>query len=195
MRNVFYTNYILPQYMIKAALPYMRQSHNGTVVNLVSIAAIQPRARVSTYSAAKAGLEGLTRTLKAECHRFARFMAVELVCMKTGIMVHNPVIDTQIPEYQAGQNGDNRLQAQDQTGHSGIEAFLSNDLESVTHPRGQNPRIQNGHPRDRHCMGIRNSLYPQHTKAREKRRHKELNARHLNAVYLCRKIVNDHDMG
>ena len=100
MRNVFYTNYILPQYMIKAALPYMRQSHNGTVVNLVSIAAIQPRARVSTYSAAKAGLEGLTRTLKAECHRFARFMAVELVCMKTGIMVHNPVIDTQIPEYQ-----------------------------------------------------------------------------------------------
>lgn len=40
MRNVFYTNYILPQYMIKAALPYMRQSHNGTVVNLVSIAAI-----------------------------------------------------------------------------------------------------------------------------------------------------------
>ena len=67
---------------------------------MVSIAAIQPRARVSTYSAAKAGLEGLTRTLKAECHRFARFMAVELVCMKTGIMVHNPVIDTQIPEYQ-----------------------------------------------------------------------------------------------
>ena len=43
-------------------------------------------------------------------------------------------------------------------------------------------------------MGIRNSLYPQHAEAREKRRHKELNARHLNAVYLCRKIVNDHDM-
>ena len=29
MRNVFYTNYILPQYMIKAALPYMRQSHKA----------------------------------------------------------------------------------------------------------------------------------------------------------------------
>ncbi len=100
MRSVFYTNYTLPQHMIKAVLPYMRKNKNGTVINLVSIAAIQPRARVSTYSAAKAALEGLTRTLKSECQRFARFMAVELVCMKTGIMIHNPVYESTIPDYQ-----------------------------------------------------------------------------------------------
>lgn len=100
MRKVFYVNYTLPQYMIKAMLPHMRENRNGTVINITSIAGIQPRARVSTYSAAKAALEGLTRTLKSECQRYGRFMAVELVCMRTGIMIHNPVIDSEIPEYQ-----------------------------------------------------------------------------------------------
>lgn len=101
MKKVFYVNYTLPRNLIKAVLPYMRENKNGTVVNITSIAGIQPRARVSTYSAAKAGLEGLTRTLKSECRNFARFMAVELVCMKTGIMIHNPVYDSQIPDYQS----------------------------------------------------------------------------------------------
>lgn len=100
MRKVFYVNYTLPQHLIKAALPYMRENKNGTVVNITSIAGIQPRARVSTYSAAKAALEGLTRVLKSECRRFARFMAVELVCMRTNIMRHNPVIETRLPEYR-----------------------------------------------------------------------------------------------
>ncbi|MCM1538732.1 MAG: SDR family NAD(P)-dependent oxidoreductase [bacterium] len=100
MRNVFYVNFSIAEYMIKALLPYMRKNKNGTVVNLTSIAAIQPRARVQTYSAAKAALEGLTRVLKSECQRFGRFMAVELVCMGTDMMLHNPVIKTEIPEYQ-----------------------------------------------------------------------------------------------
>lgn len=100
MKKVFYVNYTLPQNMIKAFLPHMREAKNGTVVNITSIAGIQPRARVSTYSAAKAALEGLTRCLKAECQRFGRFMAVELVCMGTRIMRHNPVLDSKVPEYQ-----------------------------------------------------------------------------------------------
>lgn len=100
MRNVFYVNFNIAEYMIKALLPYMRENKNGTVVNLTSIAAIQPRARVQTYSAAKAALEGLTRVLKSECQRFGRFMAVELVCMGTDMMINNPVIKTEIPEYQ-----------------------------------------------------------------------------------------------
>lgn len=100
MHKVFYVNYSIPQNMIKAVLPYMRESKNGTVVNITSIAGIQPRARVSTYSAAKSALEGLTRVLKSECRRFARFMAVELVYMRTGIMIHNPVFDSEYEEYQ-----------------------------------------------------------------------------------------------
>lgn len=100
MRSVFYVNYTLPQYMMKACIPIFRDNHNGTVVNISSIAAIQPRARVSTYSAAKAALEGLTRTLKSECQQFARFMAVELVCMGTNIMKNNPVIKPKHDEYK-----------------------------------------------------------------------------------------------
>ena len=100
MKKVFYVNFTLPGYMIKAVLPHFRKNHNGTVINITSIAGIQPRARVSTYSAAKAALEGLTRTLKSECQRFARFMAVELVCMRTRIMIHNPVFDSQIEDYK-----------------------------------------------------------------------------------------------
>ncbi len=100
MQSVFYVNYMIPQYMIKAILPYMRENKNGTVVNITSIAGVQPRARVSTYSAAKAGMEGLTRTLKSECQRFARFMAVELVCMRTGIMIHNPVHESEFDDYK-----------------------------------------------------------------------------------------------
>ena len=100
MRNVFYVNFNIPANMIKAVLPHMRENGNGTVINISSIAGIQPRARVSTYSAAKAALEGLTRTLKSECQRFARFMAVEPVYMMTGIMAHNPVMNTKISEYK-----------------------------------------------------------------------------------------------
>ena len=100
MRSVFYVNYTIPQYMMKACIPIFRDNHNGTVVNISSIAAIQPRARVSTYSAAKAALEGLTRTLKSECQQFGRFMAVELVCMGTNIMKNNPVIKPNHDEYK-----------------------------------------------------------------------------------------------
>ncbi|MEF2606702.1 MAG: SDR family NAD(P)-dependent oxidoreductase [Schaedlerella sp.] len=100
MEKVFNVNYTIPKNMMRAVLPHMRTNKNGTVINITSIAGIQPRARVSTYSAAKAALEGLTRTLKSECQRFARFMAVEFVCMRTGIMIHNPVIDTQIEDYK-----------------------------------------------------------------------------------------------
>ncbi len=100
MQKVFYVNYTMPQYMIKAFIPYMRENKNGTVVNISSVAGIQPRARVSTYSAAKAALEGLTRVLKSECQRFARFMAVEFVCMGTQIMIHNPVYKSKFTDYQ-----------------------------------------------------------------------------------------------
>ncbi len=100
MRGVFYTNYTLPQYMMKAAIPYFREKNNGTVVNISSIAGIQPRARVSTYSAAKAALEGVTRALKYECSNFARIMAVELVAMQTNIMKNNPNISTEIDDYK-----------------------------------------------------------------------------------------------
>ncbi len=100
MKDVFFVNFTIPSYMIKAILPHYRKNKNGTVVNITSIAGIQPRARVSTYSAAKAALEGLTRTLRSECQKFARFMAVEPVCMGTGIMIHNPVLDTKIEEYE-----------------------------------------------------------------------------------------------
>ena len=100
MENVFNVNYFKPTYMMKAYLPLMRQQKSGTVINITSIAAVQPRARVSMYSAAKSALEGLTHVLQSECQRFGRFMIVEPVCMQTEIMKHNPIIQTSIEEYE-----------------------------------------------------------------------------------------------
>lgn len=54
MEKVFNVNYTIPKNMMRAVLPHMRTNKNGTVINITSIAGIQPRARVSTYSAAKA---------------------------------------------------------------------------------------------------------------------------------------------
>lgn len=100
MKKIFFVNFTISEYMIKAVLPYMRKQKSGTILNLSSVAGIQPRSRVSTYSAAKAAIEGLTRVLYSECRRFARVMAVELVAMVTNIMLHNPVIHSTLPEYK-----------------------------------------------------------------------------------------------
>jgi NADP-dependent 3-hydroxy acid dehydrogenase YdfG len=98
-KNLFDTNYVGTQNMILAALPGMRQNKNGTIVNIGSIAGIQPRENVAIYAASKFAAEGLTRALKYECKNFARFMAVECVYMQTGFKNPALIVPTKIPEY------------------------------------------------------------------------------------------------
>ena len=51
---------------IRAALPYLRQSSHGRIVNIASTEALGATKFGSPYSAAKAGVTGLTRSLAVE---------------------------------------------------------------------------------------------------------------------------------
>jgi 3-oxoacyl-[acyl-carrier protein] reductase len=51
---------------IRAALPYLRKSKSPRIVNIASTEALGATATHSTYSAAKAGVTGLTRSLAVE---------------------------------------------------------------------------------------------------------------------------------
>ncbi len=98
-KDIFNTNFTVPQYLIKSVLPHFREKKNGTIVNITSTASLQPWTLASSYSASKAALEGLTRVLKSECQRFARFMTVIPVSMGTKIKQRHLVFDTKISEY------------------------------------------------------------------------------------------------
>ena len=54
------------QRVIRAALPHLRQSASPRIVNIASTEALGATARNSPYSAAKAGVTGLTRALAVE---------------------------------------------------------------------------------------------------------------------------------
>ncbi len=57
------------QRVIRAALPYLRQSSSPRIVNIASTEALGATALHSPYSAAKAGVTGLTRSLAVELGR------------------------------------------------------------------------------------------------------------------------------
>jgi 3-oxoacyl-[acyl-carrier protein] reductase len=61
--NVLVTSH---QRIIRAALPYLRQSDAGRIVNIASTEALGATSRDSPYSAAKAAVTGLTRALAVE---------------------------------------------------------------------------------------------------------------------------------
>jgi 3-oxoacyl-[acyl-carrier protein] reductase len=58
-----------PQQMVRAALPHLRQSDAARIVNIASTEALGATAGYSTYSAAKAGVTGFTRSLAVELGR------------------------------------------------------------------------------------------------------------------------------
>ena len=60
------TDLIAAYGMAKAALPYLRQSDTGRLIFVTSIAAFAARAGDPAYTAAKGGLEALTRSLAVE---------------------------------------------------------------------------------------------------------------------------------
>ena len=56
-------NLLIPMRFCRAVLPYMVKQQYGRVVNIASIAGRQPRPMAVTYSAAKAGVISITRSL------------------------------------------------------------------------------------------------------------------------------------
>jgi 3-oxoacyl-[acyl-carrier protein] reductase len=66
------------QQMIRAALPYLRTSDAARIVNIASTEALGATAGHSAYSAAKAGITGLTRGLAVELGRSG--ITVNCIC-------------------------------------------------------------------------------------------------------------------
>src|SRR5258708_2994861 len=64
--------------LIRAALPHLRKSRSPRIVNIASTEALGATALHSPYSAAKAGVDGLTRSLAVELGRDA--ITVNCIC-------------------------------------------------------------------------------------------------------------------
>jgi 3-oxoacyl-[acyl-carrier protein] reductase len=66
------------QRLIRAALPYLRESAAARIINIASTEALGATAGLSAYSAAKAGVIGLTRSLAVELGKEA--ITVNCIC-------------------------------------------------------------------------------------------------------------------
>jgi 3-oxoacyl-[acyl-carrier protein] reductase len=83
--------------IIRAALPYLRKSKSPRIVNIASTEALGATARGSPYSAAKAGVAGLTRSLAVELGKEG--ITVNCICpgpITTGMTAGVPDGDKEI---------------------------------------------------------------------------------------------------
>ena len=64
--RVFETDLIAPAYLISKAIPHMKGQRWGRIINIGSISGVMGEAYASIYSASKAGLIGLTKSLALE---------------------------------------------------------------------------------------------------------------------------------
>ncbi|MFM8270508.1 MAG: SDR family NAD(P)-dependent oxidoreductase [Pseudomonadota bacterium] len=65
-KQTLQVNLSAPRQLLKGFLPSMRESNYGRIINISSIFAIVSKAKRSTYTAAKSGLDGLTRAIAVE---------------------------------------------------------------------------------------------------------------------------------
>lgn len=65
-------------HLVRAALPYLKQSSAGRIVNVASTESIVATPTLSAYSASKSGVTGLTRSLAVELGRDA--ITVNCIC-------------------------------------------------------------------------------------------------------------------
>jgi short-subunit dehydrogenase len=70
MRNVFNTNFFGAIDVMKAVLPQMRKQHNGTIINVTSIAGYMGLPFRGVYSATKGALEIITEATRMEVKNF-----------------------------------------------------------------------------------------------------------------------------
>jgi 3-oxoacyl-[acyl-carrier protein] reductase len=84
------------QRLVRAALPHLRRSASPRIVNIASTEALGATSRDSPYSAAKAGVTGLTRALAVELGKEG--ITVNCICpgpIDTGMTANVPEADKQ----------------------------------------------------------------------------------------------------
>jgi NAD(P)-dependent dehydrogenase (short-subunit alcohol dehydrogenase family) len=79
-RAQFDVNFHGPHRLVRAALPYMREQGDGTVVNMSSVLGRVSLPGVGTYCASKAALEAMSDALRVEVSRFG----VDVVLVEPG---------------------------------------------------------------------------------------------------------------
>lgn len=78
IRNLIETNLLTPIFLTQLALPWMLEAGGGDIVNVGSIASIQPFAEAAGYVASKYGLLGFTRSIANE-HRKAGIRTLSIL--------------------------------------------------------------------------------------------------------------------
>lgn len=95
-QTVFDVNLFGPFYMMRAALPYMREKKYGRIINISSVVGLTGLRGSSAYAASKAGIIGLSKSTAKEVAR--KGITVNVICpgyINAGVM--NSVSD----EYMA----------------------------------------------------------------------------------------------
>ena len=111
------------QRMIRAALPYLRKSKCPRIVNIASTEALGATALHSSYSAAKAGVTGLTRSLAVELGREG--ITVNCICpgpITTGMTARIP--DEQKAVYAKRRTALNRYGDPEEVAHMTLSLCL-----------------------------------------------------------------------
>lgn len=83
---LFQINYRSSVLATQAALPHLRASEIGSIINVASISAKRPRPGHAVYCSLKAGVEGLTRALAVELAPEVRVNSVSPVIAETGFV-------------------------------------------------------------------------------------------------------------
>ncbi|OTA55851.1 NAD(P)-binding protein [Hypoxylon sp. EC38] len=97
------TNFFGPLYVIQAALPGMRSRRSGTIVNVSSIAAKDPRPTSGLYASSKAALEALSEALAHEVSAFnISVLIVEPGAFRTNFLAAYTPPTTTLPADYAG---------------------------------------------------------------------------------------------
>jgi len=91
------TNYLAPIRLTEKLLPLLKKQKGSAIVNVSSIVAFAPGARLATYAASKAALHAYTRTLRLTLEKTAANVQVfELM---------PPLVNTEFSKAIGGENG------------------------------------------------------------------------------------------
>jgi NAD(P)-dependent dehydrogenase (short-subunit alcohol dehydrogenase family) len=96
-RHQFDVNFHGPHRLVRAALPYMREQRDGTVVNVSSVAGRVAASGMGTYAASKHALEALSDALRVEVARFG----INVVLVEPG-PVDTEFVDDDVEELDHG---------------------------------------------------------------------------------------------